>query len=402
MLREFVTDSRFEVEQDVLTLDTPTYEIPADEPSRIVPDLIEPIDVIPVLAIVCYEDPASVVGRYVANLAAALAQRPIAIHVFARRDFDLEAAGVTTHPLGNGDSPDLAASVQEFAQRASDAFLKLFDGTSAPITLLGQEWSAIPAMMLMRDLKPSHLLLSLFSLERQRSDMSSEISQWIEAIELAGLREAQSILVHQPATTEIIRALAPECNDRLVPVSEVFSAAEFDNPLDPGSIKARYQIAPLDPMIVYVGDLDERYGPDLLVKALPAVLKNHKQAKLVIVGEGSFYWPLRVYARYLLLEPAVRLVGHVEGQALRELIQAADVVATPSRGETPWWPIQAAWAARRPVVATHQAAPTLVEHVRDSVLVYASENSIVWGVERVLFDAALRQAARRRGAREAR
>jgi glycogen(starch) synthase len=150
-------------------------------------------------------------------------------------------------------------------------------------------------------------------------------------------------------------------------------------------------------MIVFVGDLEERYGPDLLVKAMPAILKNHKQARLVVVGDGGLQWPLRVYARYLLLEHAVRLPGHVAGQALNELVQAADVVVAPSRGSTPWWPIQAAWAAQRPVVATHQAAPGLVEHLVDSVLFYPSENSCVWGIERVLFDAGLRQTLAERG-----
>ena len=103
-------------------------------------------------------------------------------------------------------------------------------------------------------------------------------------------------------------------------------------------------------------------------------------------GNGDLYWPLRVYTRYLLLEHAVRLVGSVVGQNLNELIQAADVVVVPSRESTPWWPIQAAWAARRPVVLTHSAAPNLVQHEKDSVLVYPSENSLVWGVERILFD----------------
>src|SRR5206468_4389386 len=137
---------------------------------------------------------------------------------------------------------------------------------------------------------------------------------------------------------------------------------DFTKDVDPGHIKARYQIGPLDPTIVFVGDLNERYGPDILVKAMPAILKNHPQARLIVVGDGQLYWPLRVYTRYLLLEHAVRLVGSVEGQALNELVQAADIIAVPSRESTPWWPIQAAWASRRPVVATHEAAPTLLEH----------------------------------------
>ncbi len=154
-------------------------------------------------------------------------------------------------------------------------------------------------------------------------------------------------------------------------------------------------------MILYVGDLDERYGPDLLIKAMPAVLRHHQQARLVIVGDGQMLWPLRVYARYLLLEHAIRLVGHVTDQPMYELIQAADMIVVPSRESTPWWPILAGWAARRPVVATHDAARTLLEHEKDSVLVYPSENSIVWGIERVLYDAELAKTHRHGGANEA-
>jgi glycosyltransferase involved in cell wall biosynthesis len=73
------------------------------------------------------------------------------------------------------------------------------------------------------------------------------------------------------------------------------------------------------------------------------------------------------------------------------------MLVVPSREPTPWWPIQAAWAARRPVVATHNAAKPLLEHEKDSVLVYPSENSVVWGVERVLYDAELRQAIGKAG-----
>src|SRR5262249_47681491 len=109
-------------------------------------------------------------------------------------------------------------------------------------------------------------------------------------------------------------------------------------------------------------------------------------------------WPLRVYARYLLIEHAVRLVGHVEDEALAELIRAADVVAVPGRDSLPWGPVQAPRAAGPPVVATHDAAAGLTEHDRDSVLVYPSENSIAWGITRVLSDPELGRTIGRNGA----
>jgi glycosyltransferase involved in cell wall biosynthesis len=354
-------------------------------------------DTRPVLALFCHEDPGSEVGRFVGKLAGAAARRQVAVHMFSRKPFDLDAADVTVHVLGECDHDDLLDRVQEFTHRACNGFLKQFQTGSSRVTLMAFEWSAIPALSILRSIKDVDTILSLQSLERQRSDMSSELNKRIEEIELSGLREAKRILTHEPATAEVAKHWVPECADRIVPGRQPFPVQHFPGELDPGAVKARYQVGPVDPTILYIGDLDERYGPDLLVKAMPGVLKNHKQARLIVVGDGNLYWPLRVYVRYLLLEHAVRLVGHVEDKPLRELIQAADIIAVPSREGTPWWPILAAWAARRPVVATHEAAPGLLAHEQDSVLCYPSPDSCVWGIERVLFDPELGRTVAKQG-----
>jgi glycosyltransferase involved in cell wall biosynthesis len=348
-----------------------------------------------VLAIFCYEDSGSVIGRFVSHLAEALAKRQLNVHLFARAGFEL--TDVSVHLVGETQEGDLVDRVQEFARQAGNEFLRLFQAAAVPITLFGCEWSAMPVMTILQGIKNLSILWSLHSLERQRSDMTSDLSKRIEEIELAGLRAAKSILVHDPATAAVAKSCVPECSERIVNERQVFPVAHFDTQVDPGQIKARYQVGPIDPTILFVGDLNERYGPDLLVKAMPPILKNHPQARLVIVGGGSLYWPLRVYTRYLLLEHAVRLAGNVEGQALYELIQAADIIAVPSRDNTPWWPILAGWAARRPVVATHEAAPGMLTNEQDSILCYPSENSCVWGVERLLYDPELARSLAAKG-----
>ena len=345
----------------------------------------------PVLTLFCYETPGSVVGRAAGKLAAALAKRPLAVHLFSRHDFGLEET-VHTHVLGESSNDSLLDDVQEFTHRACNAFLQNFpDAGLDQITLLGHEWSTAPALSLLRSIKNLPTMLSLHSLERQRSDLTSELSKQIEEIELTGLRQAKTVLVHEQATAEVARYWVPDCTDRLVNVRPRFPVERFNSNLDPGVVKARYQVGPVDPTVLFIGDFEESYGPDVLMKAMPTLLRNNKQVRAVFVGGGSLYWPLRVYARYLLLEHAVRMPGPLEGQALAELIGAADVVVVPSRSSTPWWPVQAAWAARRPVVATHAAAPALVEHQHDSILFYPHESSCVWGIERVLFDAELGQ-----------
>jgi glycosyltransferase involved in cell wall biosynthesis len=190
--------------------------------------------------------------------------------------------------------------------------------------------------------------------------------------------------IHAPATPQ------PEAPVRTFPVEE------FASTLDPAVVKARYLVGPIDPTIVFVGDLDERHGADLLMRAMPPILKNHPQTRLVIVGDGALIWPLRVMSRYMLLDHAVRIVGHVDGREVRELIAAADVVAVPSREKTEDWQILAGWSARRPVVASNDVSAHLCRHEEDSVLVYPNPGSCVWGLERVLYDA---EFGRRIGAR---
>jgi glycosyltransferase involved in cell wall biosynthesis len=351
----------------------------------------------PVVAMFCYEGPEGAVGRFVYGLAGALARRGHAVHLFTRDEFDPDG-DVFVHGTGDCDEGDIIDQVQEFTRRACNNYLKQFPAGGAPVAVMGFEWSAVPAVSILRGIKNLDVLLSLHSVERQRGDVSSDLSKRIEEIELSGLREAKRVLAHGEACAAAVRQAAPECADRITTVYPMFPAHEFEPLPDPGQIKARYQVGPVDPTIVYVGDLSDRYGPDLLVRAMPGILKNHRQARLIVVGDGDLQWPLRVYARYLLLEHAVRLPGSVVGQDLRDLIRAADVVAVPSRDQTPWWPIQAAWAAGRPVVATHQAAPGLMSHEQDGVMVYPSENSLVWGIERVLYDAGLRDTMALKGA----
>jgi glycosyltransferase involved in cell wall biosynthesis len=349
------------------------------------------------LALFCYEDPASEIGRSVGRLAAALARRHIPVHLFVSRAFDLDAPEVHVHALGEPAEGGLLDRVQEFSRRASNAFFHRFPTGADPVTLLGFEWSTVPALSLLRGTRNVDFLLALDSLERQRSDMGGEASRQIEEIERTGLREARAVLLHRPAAADAAQSLVPECAGRIGLVPEVFPAESFALDLDPGAIKARYQVGPVDPTILYVGDMDERHGPDILMKSVPAVLKNHKQARFIFVGDGDLFWPLRVQARYLLLEHAVRLAGNVQGQELHELIRAADIIAVPSRENTEWWQLQASWAAERPVVASHEIAGGLLEHEQDCVRIYPNPGSCVWGIERVLYDAELGRAIGRKG-----
>jgi glycosyltransferase involved in cell wall biosynthesis len=338
------------------------------------------------LAVFCFEGPDSPIGRYLSQIAAALASRQTPVHIFSRHPFDVSGQRISVHAVGDSSGGDLLDQVRAFNTRAAQAFLEQFPAQREEAALLGLEWSSVPALQQLQASRNLDTILALNSLERQRSDMGNELSRQIEEIELSGLRQAKAILVQETAVAEMATKCVPECASRLAGARQSFPLQDFETKIDPGKVKELYQIGPTDPTILFIGDLDERHGPDVLMKSVPAIIKNNPQTRFVFAGFGTLYWPLKVIARYLMLEQVVRVLGNLEGQPLRELIQAADIVAVPSRTQTEWWPVLAAWAARRPVVATHDMAHGLkLQHEHNSMLIYPHESSCVWGIERLLF-----------------
>jgi len=377
-----------------LELPVPRAPGPAEPATELFPAPVPPR---PVLAVFCFHAPDCAIGRYVARTLPLLAARQTRVHLFSRQPFNLEAKGLRTHVLGGGDSADLQADAQQFTQASLAAFEAECGAESAGVTALGFEWVSVNLLLELERARQVGILLSLHSLEKQRSDMAGELSRAIQDIEVAGLAKAQAVLIHNAATGDEAGNLLPQCKDRLVPVAEAFPVDDFCSGLDAGAVKARFQVGPIDPTVLFVGELDDRHGPDIIMKAAHDVLKNQPQVRFVFVGDGAQLWPLRVHARYLQLEHAVRVVGHLEGKALHELLEAADIVCLPSREATEDWPILAGWAAKHPVLATHNVGGQLIQHEQDGVLFYPSENSCVWGIERVLRDEELRERVRQNG-----
>ena len=80
---------------------------------------------------------------------------------------------------------------------------------------------------------------------------------------------------------------------------------------------------------------DDGYGETAaLMEALAPTMPGYLGHELLRCVETD--------SRYLLLDHAVRIAGDLQGEPLFELIQAADIIAVPSRSSTPWWPILAA------------------------------------------------------------
>jgi glycosyltransferase involved in cell wall biosynthesis len=106
------------------------------------------------------------------------------------------------------------------------------------------------------------------------------------------------------------------------------------------------------PVLLSVGHLIERKGHDLALAAMPAVLQQHPQAQLLIIGEGEERGRLQTQIESLALGAHARLIGAVPNDHLATWYSAANALILASSREGWANVLLEAMACGTPVVAT--------------------------------------------------
>ncbi|MBV9123524.1 MAG: glycosyltransferase family 4 protein, partial [Planctomycetes bacterium] len=178
-------------------------------------------------------------------------------------------------------------------------------------------------------------------------------------------------------------------------------ANEWEGPLDYGQVKREIGFGPLDRLLLFVGPLEHAAGVDLLVEAMPVLLRRAGNVRLALVGEGCLHGHLAHRAHELGVGHAVHLLGHVQGPRLTRLLRAAEVLVLPSRYRVPFDDavVDLARRASRPVVTTHGGPAHLVRHEETGLVTYDNPGSMVWALDRILGDARHAEQMGRNGRR---
>ncbi|MDD5700802.1 MAG: glycosyltransferase family 4 protein [Dehalococcoidales bacterium] len=87
-------------------------------------------------------------------------------------------------------------------------------------------------------------------------------------------------------------------------------------------------------IILFIGVLINYKSPDLLIQAMPSIIKANPDAKLVIVGDGPLRGDLQHLAGDLHIAQAIKLVGAVPPNLTPLYYGAADIFCLPSTGRT--------------------------------------------------------------------
>lgn len=149
--------------------------------------------------------------------------------------------------------------------------------------------------------------------------------------------------------------------------------------------------------LLVVGRLRIRKGVDVLLAAMPELLRRHPAARLLIAGDGEHRTALERAAAALALGEAVSFLGWADAPRVRRLLRGAAALVVPSIYEGMPLVVLEAMEASVPVVASRVSGiPEVVEDGRTGWLVPPEEpSSLAAALAAALDDPA---AASRRGA----
>jgi glycosyltransferase involved in cell wall biosynthesis len=136
-------------------------------------------------------------------------------------------------------------------------------------------------------------------------------------------------------------------------------------------LRERFHLPEGDRVVLHVGRMDPMKGQDRLLKAMPALLRAVPDARLVLVGNGSFssskkgglglskgqQWraALEALARDLGVEGRVTFTGHLGDDLLPAAFDRCDVFCLPSTREGFGLAAIEAWLRGKPVVVSDRA-----------------------------------------------
>ena len=327
------------------------------------------------------------VAPHVSEISEALAKRGHEVHIFTRRgDFESydRINGVHYQRADVDASGDVLAQMNRMGDALYDRFTavqKLFGKFDI---VHGHDWHPVLALTRIKQDYNLPFLLTMHSTEwgRNGNQFGYGISQEISHREWLGCYESSLVIV---TTRRMVDELMwiyslPEGKIRIIPNGIV--SGKLRRELDAGRIKERYGIHPMSPLVLFCGRMSIQKGPDLLVEAVPRILRARPDVRFIFMGEGGMRDECERRARGLGVADACRFLGYTPSSEKQDLVNACDLMCVPSRNEPFGVVVLEAWDACKPVVATE--AVSIIKNFEDGLLAYVQPESIAWCINRLL------------------
>ncbi len=229
-------------------------------------------------------------------------------------------------------------------------------------------------------------------LEAFRS-VCQQVARWDPLVRLT-MRRAAVILASNRDTVEVIPA-AHRQKIRAVMACSGMSETEMAAAAPP-------QDRPAGLVVLYVALLEHRKGGSLAIKAFHRFARPHKDATLVIIGQGPEQPRLVALAQALGIAGQVRFLGRLPRTEVLGWMQITDILLFPSLRDSGGFVLLEAMTAEKPVICLDLAGPGQLLTEDCGIKVRADSAAQVTAdlaaaLERLAGDPQLRQAMGRAG-----
>ncbi len=334
------------------------------------------------------------VGNHVTELACALERKGHEVHVFTRLgrpDHPLyeRIDGVHYHRCPFTHHPDFIIEINNMCRAFVDSFFATENHIGDFDVIHAHDWLSSNAMVWIKEARNYKGILTIHSTEYGRcgNNFFDGNSSRIRDHERHGTYCADKVIAVSNAIKNEIMWMYNMPEWKVEVIYNGVNVQRFDGWIDPGAVRMIYQIGPMDPLVLFVGRIVYQKGPDLLVEAIPYILKYYNNAKFAFVGDGEMRWGLEEKVSNMGISFATRFIGSVSGWRLTDLYKACDVVCVPSRNEPFGIVILEAWSAGKPVVASSNGGPSeIIWHDVNGLKINATSDSIAWGIGTLFSD----------------
>jgi glycosyltransferase involved in cell wall biosynthesis len=335
------------------------------------------------------------VAAHVTELAAALERKGNEVHIFTRMGRPNHAQyerihGVHYHRVPFSCHSDFVEEINNMCRSFVESVFKAEDYMGAAFDIVhAHDWLASNAMVWIKEGRRRRSILTIHSTEYGRcgNNFYGGRSARIRDHERHGTFCSDRVIAVSGALKNEIAWMYNLPDWKVNVIYNGVSPANYDGWIDPAGVRRTYGIGPMDPMVLFSGRMVYQKGPDLLIEAIPYVLKYYGNAKFVFVGDGEMRWGIEDRARHMGVAHATRFLGYHHGWRLADLYKACDCVCVPSRNEPFGIVILEAWSAGKPVVASCNGGPSeIVWHDVTGFKIYCNPESIAWGIGTLFSD----------------
>ncbi|HOD12605.1 MAG TPA: glycosyltransferase family 4 protein [Candidatus Omnitrophota bacterium] len=328
------------------------------------------------------------IGNHITELGCALERKGHEVHVFTRlgqaqQPWYEKIHGVHYHRCPFASHPDFIEEVNNMCRAFVDAVFQTENYIGAFDIVHAHDWLTANALAWIKEGRGRKAIFTIHSTEYGRcgNNFFGGNSERIRHLEWYGTYCADHVVAVSRALKNETMWTYSVPDGKIDVIYNGINAYNYDGWIDPAGVRRQYGIGPVDPMVLFVGRIVYQKGPDLLVDAIPHILKFHPNTKFVFAGDGEMRWSIEEQSRRVGVHHALRFLGFTSGWRLVDLFKATDIVCVPSRNEPFGIVLLEAWSAGKPVVASSSGGPgEIIWHEVNGLKVYPNPDSIAWGV----------------------